>query len=261
LKQFPYKDADEKALQEKKALKFKISKDFKSIENAYLAETNKNIMSELRTCNPTNESHVSSNVTEITEIPKCSADLNSYYADNKSKITPKQLTDLVQSKDGKAFSECVRNKIKLKYKLDEATITISSSSSQLKNTSTIPEIQKGEGFCGYDFKGLSNARALTARDTILPNLLKGIDLAPNDTKEKAIIDDLGMNGNGTSGPCPYDRSGKRNPSITDSVLKENRNSRIEIVFKKKTDSKSEPEFPGQWNAGVICSNVRISCKD
>lgn len=187
--------------------------------------------------------------------PTCKSSISKYFIDNKAELKGQLNDDLI--KDQNELKKCIRENEQAGYKVSK--VKIKSSANQLRNTSNLEDIKSGVGFCGYDFLGLSTARAQFAKDKILPQLIDvegaSVELEPN-----------GQNGNGSSGPCPYDIKGnviKEFLGNGKEKLEEFKSTDIEVEFEatNRIKSQSDSKVNGVTRIRASCSSIRIKCKD
>ncbi|MBI2606505.1 MAG: hypothetical protein HYW49_10545 [Deltaproteobacteria bacterium] len=120
--------------------------------------------------------------------PPCGSNLSVMYEDNASD------TDLSKLGSDADFKKCIETAKANGAKIDK--ITVNSSASSLNNTG---EAEKK--YCKKGFLDLSKARAEDVKSNVLPKLL------PPEFAGKvsdATVISNGANGDGTSGPCPYE---------------------------------------------------------
>lgn len=188
-------------------------------------------------------------------IPNCKSSISKYFVDNKAELRADLLGDL--EKDRNDLIKCIKDNEQAGYKISK--INIKSSANQLRNTSSLEDIKNGVGFCGFDFLGLSTARANYAKDKILPNLIS-LDGA------QIKIDPNGKNGNGSSGPCPYDKNGNLLKEFTGAgknKLEEYKATDIEVEFEatQRKKTQADDRINGITRVRSSCASIRIKCKD
>ncbi len=121
----------------------------------------------------------------------CGANISLFYSDNADQISADNLANLGNKIDPD-FTKCLQN---MKKKgLDVDRIYIDSSSSLLNNTGRAKKL-----YCKRGFEELSQARAIDAKQRVLPKLLPEF----SSHFDNAKINFKGGNGDGTSGECPY----------------------------------------------------------
>ncbi|GEM_PF-3717672 len=185
--------------------------------------------------------------------PKCIHSVSKYFVDNKAVL--KNESEDSRRKDQEQINKCIADNKLAGYTATK--VTIISSANQLKNTSTLQEIKNGEGFCGFDFQGLSAARNEFALKKILPGI--EVDaLIPINTNAD------GDNGNGTSGPCPYGQNGRLLSEYAGSnkkKLEDYKKTEIVIDFKpgKELALKQSKDKSGTVSLASPCVGLEIKC--
>lgn len=219
----------------------------------------------------------------------CAANFQENFDDNEYDIRDEKIKSLISSKQGEELSSCINERIASGAKISK--IEIKSSSSALNNSQ---DAEKKFGKKG--FLSLSNARAQTAKEKILPLLfddLNGVDF--NLYKSGIVINPYGVNGDGTSGPCPYTLNSK-GEEVPDSEfdtdeekkkLDEHKYVKIHVSFEKETTQVipmenatpvvqlSSPRYPNSsllkpvknsadyryiWFAYKKCKSLNFTCK-
>ena len=181
----------------------------------------------------------------------CELVLTKTLPDNEYRLEP-YLSQIKRTVEYQDAEKCLQGKLDSLEK-----VTILASSNQLNNTSS--------EFCKKDFLGLSKARAESAREVLLPDLLKGY--------EKTVSIDLdfrGKNKNGSSGPCPYQKteiassltgekliSGfKKNPELKNELQK-GKYLILRFEFKEKENLAQSNIY--ELDQVLPCSAIRVSC--
>ncbi|PIP96526.1 MAG: hypothetical protein COW00_10130 [Bdellovibrio sp. CG12_big_fil_rev_8_21_14_0_65_39_13] len=186
-------------------------------------------------------------------IPTCKSSISKYFVDNKAELKGQLSSDL--EKDQNELKKCIRENEQAGYKVSK--VKIKSSANQLRNTSSLEDIKKGVGFCGYDFLGLATARAQFAKNKILPQLI-------NFEGASVELEPQGQNGNGSSGPCPYDKQGnilKEYLGAGKIKLDEFKATDIEVEFEatQRIKGQTESQVNGVTRVRASCSSIRIKC--
>lgn len=196
------------------------------------------------------------------KFPPCAGNFKKNFENNKYDVTPKELSALLETKEAQDVSACIKSRIAQGAKLHH--ISINSSASALNNT-----FEAKERFCEKGFLGLSEARAETARNKILPGLFEhagqeDFDFSKIDIKVNA----LGSNGNGTSGDCPYqakyDKKGREvlkpyyNTPAGKAELDESRYVKLQVTFEDATKRVAEtvPHYQPMYR----CKKIEFKCE-
>lgn len=187
--------------------------------------------------------------------PRCVGSVSKYFVNNKAVLKEESESDRMA--DQAQITKCISENKEAGYVVK--SVTINSSANQLRNTSSLEEIKSGEGFCGFDFQGLSAARNAFALKTILPGLITV------DAKTPIKTNTAGENGNGTSGPCPYGKDGKLLPEYAGSKknkLEDYKSTEIIIEFEPTNflKSKQNADTTGTVRLGSNCEGFKIKCE-
>ena len=102
-------------------------------------------------------------LTDAQIYKPCAGNFKKNFVNNKYDVSETELTTLLSSKDAQEVSACIKERLSHGAKIHHISIT--SSASALNNTN---EAEKR--FCKKGFLALSEARAETARNKILPGL-------------------------------------------------------------------------------------------
>ncbi len=187
--------------------------------------------------------------------PKCYSSVSKYFLDNKANLGELSEDEII--KDQQELQNCIKENEKAGYRISK--VTINSSANQLRNTSTKDEILSGKGFCGFDFQGLSEARAKYTKNELLPKLITSTDL----DKLQIDLNSRGNNKNGTSGPCPYDFEGKIKSEylgIGKKSLDDYKKTEIVVEFEPTQQNQSSPsQIKGIVRITSPCSFIKIKC--
>ncbi|MBS1957975.1 MAG: hypothetical protein JST80_00745 [Bdellovibrionales bacterium] len=190
--------------------------------------------------------HAKKNMRTIAvEYPPCKIDLKSLFPNNKSKLTAVQVAKILDHVKGHAcYQQYVRNGLSLQK------IEISSSSSLLANT--------GEA-AKKSFLDLSKERADEIDNKIVaavfdPSILNRVQFEKNFK---------GINGDGTSGACPYAYdSGRKNwirkAFPTNEQLEPNKRTELNLYFgdgRKSIDSNIHSDM-----MSAPCKRVQFYCR-
>ena len=124
-------------------------------------------------------------------FPPCSGNISQQFANNAWSISPADAT-AITGQDSE-LATCIRNSLAAGAKIHHVSVV--SSASRLNNTG-----EAARRFCAKGFKQLSEARAQSAVEQILPRLFSDPAIYAG---EKLQVNASGTNQDGTSGECPY----------------------------------------------------------
>jgi len=124
--------------------------------------------------------------------PPCAGNLSGFFKDNEWKSSSMDLN----GPDTSEVVACIKASLAKGAVIDH--IAVVSSANALSNTELAAKKFGEKGFLG-----LSQARAESARDTILPQIFSKAGVAKSEYESKVGLHPEGANGDGTSGPCPY----------------------------------------------------------
>lgn len=212
----------------------------------------------LRLC--TNTPHLSTNEIVGQEVEPCVGDFMQNFKDNQFQLSGNELSGIVASAQGKELASCIKGRIAQGSKVRQ--ISISSSASTLNNTKDAAKLFGAKGF-----DRLSQARAETTRDYILPALFAEADVPFDQYKKgkQVSLNSKGMNGDGTSGPCAYEvnSSGKEQLKASyknDSGRKEleqYKYIKVTVSFDRLVKSKSDRKT--YYAPAFQCKRLRLEC--
>lgn len=124
-------------------------------------------------------------------FPPCSGNISQQFANNAWAISPADAAAITG--EDSELATCIRTRLAAGAKIHHVSVV--SSASRLNNTG-----DAAARFCAKGFKQLSEARAQSAVDTILPRLFSDPTIYAGDKLE---VNSNGTNQDGTSGECPY----------------------------------------------------------
>ncbi|MFP5491767.1 MAG: hypothetical protein ACLGG0_09705 [Bacteriovoracia bacterium] len=167
--------------------------DIKAAKDEYFKNYNAKSSETLTTCNPARYSN--SAWQDVAQIyPPCSGNVSGLFKDNVSDVST--LDQEIVGSETNEVSQCIQSALAKGAKIHH--VSISSSASALNNTG-----EAAKKFCRKGFLALSQARAESARDKILPTIFLKAGQENYDYTSKIQMDFKGSNGDGTSGACPY----------------------------------------------------------
>ena len=178
---------------------------------------------------------------------ECNANIKHTFASNSSDI---DIEALKGSEQYKRFNACLKKMKDDGFELRPSGIEISASSTQLNNNPT------KSGFCPWDFKGLSKARAQNTKDMILKNY----GYKPEDIR----MSFNGRNRNGSSGPCPYIESNGRRVLMdkykrNKDQLEDHRYVNVKALFEPKVTAYNKKESYYKYTKS--CVAIGYKCRD
>ncbi|MCT4641274.1 MAG: hypothetical protein N4A33_03185 [Bacteriovoracaceae bacterium] len=195
-----------------------------------------------------------SKVSPYTVEPRCYAHLKESFKDNSAQLKDStQLNKLV---------DCIVNSLEDGTETIDS-IVIKSSSSQLRN--------KGQ-LCSRDFKTLSKARSLSVLNAIKAKVKDDVVFNVSDNGESIKEDNngvkvkiyyLGTNGNGTSGPCPYEGNERTNNlrltmNTDEPALENSKYVKVSVKFKPIVKVSNKYEDVGK-RYKLSCSILTFRC--
>lgn len=194
------------------------------------------------------------------KYPPCAGNFTQNFDNNKYDVGSADLSKLLETKEAQDVSACIKSRLAQGAKLHH--ISIVSSASALNNTQ-----EAKKRFCEKGFLALSEARAETARNKILPGLFdhagqQGFDFS----KVKVETNALGSNGDGTSGDCPYTytKTGQEvlKPAYKTKAgldeLDENRFVKVQVTF--EDSSKRVTETVPHYQPMFRCKKIEFKCE-
>jgi hypothetical protein len=147
----------------------------------------------LSICNPTRYSNQA--WVDVAQLyPPCTGNVSGLFKDNISNVST--LDKSILGAETNDVSQCIQQALAKGAKIHH--ISVNSSASALNNTG-----EAAKKFCKKGFLALSQARAESARDKILPEIFSKAGQADYDYSSKIEMNFKGSNGDGTSGACPY----------------------------------------------------------
>jgi hypothetical protein len=189
------------------------------------------------------------------EFPPCAGNVSGLFKDNQ--WTSSTLDQKVGTAATDEVTACIQDRISKGAKIHH--IAVVSSASSLNNTG-----EAAKKFCKKGFLALSQARAESARDKILPALFSKAGQANTDYQSKVVLNFNGSNGDGTSGPCPYTiKNGvevMKDEYKTPAGKKELDDSKyvqVQVTFEKQTKSVNDNKahYAGQY----YCRSIYFEC--
>ena len=217
--------------------------------NKYNSSPNNNMI-----CDPSPNDDIREWQTVAVEYPPCAGNVAGFFKDNE--WSSSTLDNKMNGPEATELAACIKDRLSKGGIIEH--IKIESSASALNNSG-----EAAKQFCKKGFQELSEARAITARDKIVPQLFSkaGADATGLVVK----TDSLGSNGDGTSGPCPYElRDGKEvlkkefsTPSGKKS-LDEHKYVRVNVSFKeiKKPVSNGDKHYAKSYR----CRKFEFACQ-
>ena len=198
-------------------------------------------------------------VKQSEEYLPCAGNFRKDFEDNKYDISPNELKNLLAEKDTQELSTCIQKSLDKGAQIQQVTIT--SAASALNNRG-----EAEQRFCKKGFLALSQARAETAQNKILPGLFNQTGHPEiNLSLVQVNLNTKGSNGDGTSGKCPYKyKDGQEilNPIFDTpkgkASLDENRYVRIQVTFKEK--SLLAAEYYSTFQPYYPCREIKIKCE-
>ncbi|MBC7457036.1 MAG: hypothetical protein H7235_02065 [Bdellovibrionaceae bacterium] len=198
--------------------------------------------------------------TSAERYPPCAGNFKQNFDNNKYDVTDPELSKLLETKEAQEVSACIKSRLVQGAKLHH--ISIVSSASALNNTK-----EAKKRFCEKGFLGLSEARAETARNEILPGLFNRAGQESfNFSKVKVDINALGVNGDGTSGDCPYEykKNGQEvlkpyyNTKAGQDDLDKNRFVKVQVTF--EDDKKQVTDSVLSYQPLYFCKKIEFKCE-
>lgn len=194
------------------------------------------------------------------KYPPCAGNFTKNFENNKFDVSQAELSQLLETKEAQEVSACIKSRLAQGAKLHH--ISISSSASALNNTQ-----EAKKRFCEKGFLALSEARAETARNKILPGLFSQAGQESFDfSTVKVQTNAAGANGDGTSGDCPYTytKSGQEvlkpyyKTQAGQDELDENRFVRVQVTFEDAT--KTVVETVPHYQPMYRCKKINFKCE-
>lgn len=192
------------------------------------------------------------------KYPPCAGNFKKNFENNKYDVSQPELEKLLKTPEAEELSACIKDRLAKGAKLHH--VSINSSASSLNNTGDAEK-----RFCRKGFLGLSEARAQTAKDKILPGLFtKAGQGNMNMSSVKVEVNAGGANGDGTSGPCVYEMKNGRevlkpyyNTDAGRAELDENRYVKVQVTFDEQVQSVSNnvPNYRPVYR----CKKIEFKC--
>lgn len=189
----------------------------------------------------------------------CAGNFKKNFDNNKYDVSQPELSKLLATPEADELAKCIKDRTAQGAKIHH--ISINASASSLNNTGDAEK-----RFCKKGFKALSEARAETAKNKILPGLFDKAGQAGFDlSKAKVEISTGGANGDGTSGPCVYEtKNGKEvlkpyyNTKAGQEELDENRFVKVHVTF-EDTTKKITGDIP-KYQPMFRCKKIEFKCE-
>jgi len=188
------------------------------------------------------------------EYPPCTGNISQNFANNAWTISNSEASSIASS--NVELTQCIQDRLNRGAKIHHVSVVASASA--LNNTGAAKE-----RFCAKGFRELSEARAQSAVDMVLPRLLPDASMYAGD---KLKINVSGSNGDGTSGECPYrlvDGKEVIKPEFAPggarrSELDASRYVRIVVSFEEKMKSaQNNPDF---YQPQLGCRQIHFKCR-
>lgn len=198
-------------------------------------------------------------LTVANRFQPCAGNFKKNFDNNKYDVSQPELSKLLGTPEADELSKCIKDRMAQGAKIHH--VSINASASSLNNTGDAEK-----RFCKKGFKALSEARAETAKNKILPGLFEkagqgGFDLS----KAKVEMSAGGANGDGTSGPCVYEtKNGKEvlkpyyNTKAGQEELDENRFVKVHVTF-EDTSKKVNDSIP-KYQPMYRCKKIEFKCE-
>lgn len=226
---------------------------FQAEKEAHFNKYN-NLTTNNTVCSPKPSQDIREWKTVAITYPPCAGNVSGFFKDNE--WTSSTLDSSINGPEASELAACIKDRISKGGQIEH--IKIESSASALNNTG-----EAAKRFCKKGFKELSDARAITARDRIVPQLFSkaGVDATGLVVK----TDSTGSNGDGTSGPCPYEiRDGREvlkrefSTPAGKKSLDGNKFVRVNVSFKevKKPVSSNDSFFAQTYP----CRSYEFACQ-
>jgi hypothetical protein len=189
----------------------------------------------------------------------CAGNFKKNFENNKFDVSSADLKKLLETAEAKEVTECINERLSQGAKLHH--ISINSSASSLNNTG-----EAETRFCKKGFLGLSQARAETAKNKILPALFAKAGQPGFDASQVKIeINASGANGDGTSGGCPYETKGGREvlkarytSKPGQAELEDSKYVKVQVTFEDNTKKVSDniPTYQPMFR----CKKIEFKCE-
>lgn len=196
--------------------------------------------------------------TIANRFQPCAGNFKKNFANNKFDVSPPEMSKLLATPEADELSKCIKDRMAQGAKIHH--ISINASASSLNNTGDAEK-----RFCKKGFLGLSEARAETAKNKILPGLFEKAGYGDFDLSTANVeVNAKGANGDGTSGPCVYEmKNGKEvlKPYYTTKAgqeeLDENRFVKVHVTF-EDTSKKVDERIP-KYQPMYRCKKIDFKC--
>ena len=196
--------------------------------------------------------------TVANRFQPCAGNFKKNFENNKYDVSQPELSKLLATPEADELSKCIKDRIAQGAKVHH--ISVNSSASSLNNTGDAEK-----RFCKKGFLGLSEARAETAKNKILPGLFDKAGQGNFDLSKVTVnVNANGANGDGTSGPCVYEmKNGKEvlkpyyNTKAGQEELDENRFVKVQVTF-EETTKKVTGDIP-KYQPMYRCKKIEFKC--
>lgn len=198
-------------------------------------------------------------LTVAQKYQPCAGNFKKNFANNKYDVSQPELGKLLATSEADELSKCIKDRMAQGAKVHH--ISVIASASSLNNTGDAEK-----RFCKKGFLGLSEARAETAKNKILPGLFEKAGHKDFDLSKANIeVSAQGANGDGTSGPCVYEtKNGKEvlkpyyNTKAGQEELDENRYVKVQVTF-EDTSKKVNDNIP-KYQPMFRCKKIEFKCE-
>lgn len=191
--------------------------------------------------------------------PPCAGNFQKQMENNQFDLKGEELSKLMSSSSATELASCIKDRVSKGAKIHH--ISVSASSTALNNTGEAAKLFGAKGF-----EKLSEARAKTAKEKILPLLFDKADLSIDQYSDKVKVDYKGGNGDGTSGPCPYElvasnsdkekRKKEFQTKAGEEELESYKYVKIQVTFNEKVDPAKSGSF---YNVVYACNKITFRC--
>lgn len=198
-------------------------------------------------------------VSVANRFQPCAGNFKKNFDNNKYDISQPDLSKLLGTPEADDLSKCIKERMAQGAKIHH--VSINASASSLNNTGDAEK-----RFCKKGFLSLSEARAETAKNKILPGLFEKAGQAGfNLSTAKVELNARGANGDGTSGPCVYEmKNGKEvlKPYYATKAgqeeLDENRFVKVHVTFEDNS-TKINDKIP-KYQPMYRCKKIEFKCE-
>lgn len=192
----------------------------------------------------------------LSLYPPCVSNMKKFFKDNSYDIKGADLNTLLSGPEASEVIACIKERLDRGAKIK--AINIQSSASALNNTGSA-----ADKFCKKGFQALSEARANSAKNMVLPKLFEQAGYPQQDIDSKLTMSTSGSNGDGTSGPCVYtEKNGVEtlkpyfNTAEGKKDLEENKYVKIFVSFE---ESSNEVKDSSVYRPQYRCKKIEFKC--